>query len=157
MPYKSEEKRKEWEKQYYRKNKERISIYCKKWYRRTYKERAKYRERMKEPRKQLDARRNKEIREIILRHYCKNNKIKCELHKTYFPNDNTITDTRILVIDHINGGGCKQKRELGVQGAQFYRWLMKHNFPKGYQIICHNCNWIKKWEQNEVPRGRCHE
>jgi len=45
-----------------------------------------------------------------------------------------------LTIDHIHGGGSRQRRSLGLTGSFFYYWLIKHNFPKGYRVLCYNCN-----------------
>ncbi len=44
-----------------------------------------------------------------------------------------------LTIDHINGGGTQHRKELG-GGTAFYLWLLRHNFPPGYQVMCYNCN-----------------
>lgn len=43
-----------------------------------------------------------------------------------------------LEIDHINGGGNKHRREIGI--GNLYKWLVKNNFPPGYQILCCICN-----------------
>jgi hypothetical protein len=59
------------------------------------------------------------------------------------------SDIRALSIDHINGGGRKHTQELKKVGTIFYRWLIKNNFPKGYQVLCMNCNYIKKIENKE--------
>lgn len=48
-----------------------------------------------------------------------------------------------LVIDHINGGGNKEHDIVG-HGTQFYRWLIKNNYPSGYQVLYHNCNFSKR-------------
>jgi len=45
-----------------------------------------------------------------------------------------------LSIDHIGGGGRQQKLKLKRWGINFYRWLRQNNFPKGYRVLCHNCN-----------------
>jgi predicted restriction endonuclease len=46
-----------------------------------------------------------------------------------------------LSIDHINGSGRKQMKELNFgRGIKFYRWLIKNNFPSGYRTLCLNCN-----------------
>lgn len=47
-----------------------------------------------------------------------------------------------LTIDHVNGGGGKHRKKLGVSaGISFYRWLRKQGFPKDeYQVLCYNCN-----------------
>lgn len=46
-----------------------------------------------------------------------------------------------LSIDHIDGGGTKQRKSLGVNNI--YPWLIRNNYPKGYQVLCHNCNLAK--------------
>lgn len=49
-----------------------------------------------------------------------------------------------LSIDHINGGGYKHRKEIGGYfGRNFYKWLVKNNFPDGFQVLCHNCNLAK--------------
>lgn len=42
-----------------------------------------------------------------------------------------------LAIDHVNGGGCKHRADVG---NKICRWLVKNNFPPGFQVLCHNCN-----------------
>jgi len=54
-----------------------------------------------------------------------------------------ITDIRVLTIDHINDGGTKQRKELNASGSLFYRWLVKNNYPEGFQVLCYNCNIVK--------------
>ena len=58
-----------------------------------------------------------------------------------------IQDVDVLQIDHVNGGGNKQRRALGNNGSgiPFYRWLKKNGFPDDYQVLCANCN-VKKWK-----------
>jgi hypothetical protein len=46
-----------------------------------------------------------------------------------------------LCIDHINGGGSKHRREG--KFPSMYQWLKTHNFPEGFQVLCHNCNMAK--------------
>jgi hypothetical protein len=49
-----------------------------------------------------------------------------------------------LAIDHIDGGGRKHLESLGINaGCIFHRWLKKNNFPQGFQVLCHNCNFAK--------------
>ncbi len=52
-------------------------------------------------------------------------------------------DFTFLVIDHIGGGGRKQRDEEfnGFGGACSYRWLRREGFPSGFRVLCHNCNW----------------
>lgn len=48
-----------------------------------------------------------------------------------------------LCIDHINGGGMAHLKQLNRRGISFYVWLKKNNYPKGFQVLCHNCNLAK--------------
>lgn len=43
-----------------------------------------------------------------------------------------------LAIDHINGGGNKHQKQIN--GLAMGIWLRKNNYPKGFRILCHNCN-----------------
>lgn len=45
-----------------------------------------------------------------------------------------------LSIDHKNGGGRKERRQYGSKLAYS---LIRREYPKGYQILCHNCNQAK--------------
>lgn len=55
--------------------------------------------------------------------------------------------TEKLSIDHINGGGSEHRKSLfnsaDLSGAHFYTWLVKNNFPEGYQTLCVPCNSSK--------------
>lgn len=44
-----------------------------------------------------------------------------------------------LTIDHIGGGGNKQRREVG--WGRLYHWLRKNNYPDGYRVLCIQCNF----------------
>jgi hypothetical protein len=48
-----------------------------------------------------------------------------------------------LQIDHIDGWGAEHRRTLKKDGVAFYRWLCKNHFPKGFQVLCANCNSAK--------------
>jgi hypothetical protein len=56
------------------------------------------------------------------------------------------TDTRALQIDHVNGNGRKD-RKLGNSSYSYFRRIRLN--PSEYQILCANCNWIKRFENNE--------
>jgi hypothetical protein len=63
-------------------------------------------------------------------------------------------DERALSIDHVNGGGSKERATVG---GGYYSMILRrlrdgHN---GYQLLCCNCNQIKKRENNE-ERFRVH-
>lgn len=51
------------------------------------------------------------------------------------------SEYEFLTIDHAQGGGRKERAELGILGAAgFARWLAKQGYPEGYRVLCHNCN-----------------
>jgi len=62
-------------------------------------------------------------------------------------------DKRALQIDHVHGGG---KREIGK--GYSYVWFLKlladPNLDKKYQLLCANCNWIKRAERREFTKRR---
>lgn len=54
-----------------------------------------------------------------------------------------------LALDHINGGGRKHRQETG--GGGFYSWLRRHNYPAGFQVLCHNCNLGRQFNGGTCP------
>ena len=62
------------------------------------------------------------------------------------------TDTRVLGMDHINGGGSKHRKETGCgSGDNMNAWLIKNGFPAGVvQVMCFNCN-----DGKQVNGGTC--
>jgi hypothetical protein len=63
-----------------------------------------------------------------------------------------ITDARVLQVDHVNGGGAQEKNSLGTYGI--YRNVLD-GIP-GYQLLCANCNWIKRAENKEALGRKRH-
>jgi len=75
--------------------------------------------------------RNKKIRLKVLNHYSKGiPSCACCGEKTI----------EFLSIHHINGGGAKHKKSLS---GHLYDWIIRENYPAGFQILCHNCNQAK--------------
>ena len=63
-------------------------------------------------------------------------------------------DSRALQIDHIYGGGAKELREFN-STYRYYKYLLSLTLPnESYQLLCANCNWIKKFERNENANGK---
>jgi hypothetical protein len=60
-------------------------------------------------------------------------------------------DSRALQIDHVNGGGSKERKNRPFTGS-FHRVVIKSVLKKEnkYQLLCANCNWIKRHERNET-------
>ena len=74
------------------------------------------------------------VRTQVLLHYSNGNpRCMCP--------DCSVTEERFLAIDHKNGGGVEHRKELGFGGQRFWLWLIKNNFPPGYRVLCHNCNF----------------
>lgn len=105
---------------WYRQNCERIKAERKRWY-------AENREFAREKHKERAV----AIRMAVLEHYgC-----KCTCCG--------VTEPKFLSIDHIDGGGTEHRKKLGLSGKAIYYWLIKNNFPPGFQVLCHNCNMAK--------------
>lgn len=51
------------------------------------------------------------------------------------------TGRRFLSIDHIDESGSEHRKI--VDAATFYSWLRRNKYPKGFQVLCHNCNFAK--------------
>jgi hypothetical protein len=51
--------------------------------------------------------------------------------------------TEDLTIDHVNGDGRAHREEIGGAGHALYAWLVKNDFPTGFQVLCMLCNASK--------------
>ena len=61
------------------------------------------------------------------------------------------TELAFLTLDHINGSGTKHRKELKMNGGtSTYSWLKRNKYPKGFQVLCFNCNCGRN-----VNRGIC--
>jgi hypothetical protein len=45
-----------------------------------------------------------------------------------------------LSIDHIHGGGYQHMKTIK---SNLDRWLKRQGFPKGYRVLCYNCNFVR--------------
>lgn len=86
--------------------------------------------------KQQDNKRRRRLRNRVLIHYSKVDYPCCV--------DCGEWDIRCLSIDHINGGGTQHRKETG-SGVKFYHWLEKNNYPQGYDTVCMNCNFRRRY------------
>lgn len=46
----------------------------------------------------------------------------------------------LLTMDHINGDGADDRR---TNGGNLYRRLLREGLPRGFQVLCFNCNRAK--------------
>lgn len=63
------------------------------------------------------------------------------------------SDARVLHIDHVDGGGVRHRKEFGSR-YQYYRSII-NNGSSGLQLLCANCNFKKKREEDRAY-GRSH-
>jgi len=65
----------------------------------------------------------------------------------YGLHDKPFTDIRCLQIDHINGGGTRERR-TGIftsnKYPQIIKFIKENPHQTKYQLLCANCNWIKR-------------
>lgn len=66
------------------------------------------------------------------------------------------SDIRALQIDHVNGGGTREKRNGGTYQMyrRLYRMVLNNEVIRDYQVLCANCNWIKRHENHEVATSK---
>ena len=57
------------------------------------------------------------------------------------------TCIELLAIDHKKK---RTKKEKGLTGKSFYKYLKENNYPEGYQVLCFSCNFVK-----ELYNGKC--
>lgn len=62
-------------------------------------------------------------------------------------------ELELLTIDHIDGGGNKHRKSIGVKsgGNAFYHWLKNNDFPDGFQVLCWNCQYRKRRDEMTPP------
>lgn len=56
-------------------------------------------------------------------------------------------DRRALQIDHLNGGGRQHRMSMNGSPTRLYRYVLDN--PDEFQILCANCNTIKRIELRE--------
>jgi len=137
---------KEYFKKYYQENKEKINKRNNE-YKKQYD--LKNKEKKKEYAKQYDLKNQEKLKEkrkiykfnkriIVYNHYC-NGDARCQRCGE--------TNIKCLSIDHINSGGRKHRKEINNRSLPI--WLIQNCFPKGFQILCMNCQFIKRVEEKE--------
>jgi hypothetical protein len=56
-----------------------------------------------------------------------------------------------LTIDHMNGRKQYEKKNHKYRGWMLKMYLRKHNYPKGYQTLCWNCNGARSLNGGVCP------
>lgn len=136
---------------YYKRHKEKILKKQREYYHKKKKENPDWYEKENERKKILQRKyHNEKGRDFALRR-------KLKIIKHYGPNCACcgVLEHEFLAVDHINGGGNEHRRKMGIKGGRhFYDWLFKNNFPDGFQILCHNCNFAKDHFKEGCPHSR---
>lgn len=128
MTKRNKEEKLEWQRNYHLKNRDNQNKYSREWNKRN--------------KEKMDLYRLKRKQNAMLP-YCENGLICCK--KCGY------TDIRALSIDHINGGGNQQNNKIK---NNIYKWLKDNNYPKGFQVLCMNCQWVKRSENKECKGSR---
>ena len=146
---KATEKQKGYMRKYYQKNKGKISQI-----------RKSHHQENKERRKELARNYFNSHRDLVLKHqvgYRVKYNLKKKIEVLSFYSDGSLqckscgfNDLRALSIDHINGGGSRHRE---IMKGDTYGWLRRNNFPDGYQVLCMNCQWIKRQVNRECYKG----
>jgi hypothetical protein len=66
------------------------------------------------------------------------------------------SDYRALQIDHVNSDGALERAKFGGSATIRFYLRVADSFTKGenrYQLLCCNCNWIKRSECGETANG----
>jgi hypothetical protein len=109
-----------------------------------------WRERNRELIRARDAKYRAVLKKEVLSHYSVKDIPICE---TCLVRGIEIVEIDALTIDHIGGGGLKQRKELGIVGGHhLYRWLKRNDYPKGYRVLCFTCNCVRnrKGDDNQA-------
>lgn len=59
-----------------------------------------------------------------------------------------IVDFRVLQVDHVDGGGRKDIDSFSSHN-RYYKSILLDQTDK-FQLLCANCNWIKRYENKEI-------
>ena len=51
------------------------------------------------------------------------------------------SEIKFLSIDHIENDGSEHRKKIGKNNL--YYWLKLNGYPKGFQVLCYNCNFAK--------------
>lgn len=138
------EHEREWRKLYWNKNRQKFLEKKKQYYEKNKdfvkKQRMKYYEK------------NKDFCQSFMRNYNKNRRARIRsIILWYFgyhcSKCGYNADPRALQLDHINGGGSQEQKALGPISAYYYK-KPQELFEK-FQLLCANCNYIKRHENNE--------
>ena len=124
--------------EYGRNDKERWKNYNAELQRKTEK-----RSRRAEEKRQYGLKHRHDIKHEAFSHYSASGDIKCA--RCGFD------DTRALTLYGVKGDAKQEEQEAVHGGWNLYDWLKKHNWPKGYRLLCENCVFIESGRGSLYP------
>lgn len=136
---------------YYQKNKERILANTKQYYE-THKEQQKASQRKwqnehPEKIKEYSAKwRAAHPEENIARNHDYKDRLRQRVFEHYGNRCQCCGEERqeFFAMDHVHGGGNEHRRKEKIRGSgDLFLWIIRHDFPDDFRILCHNCNMSK--------------
>lgn len=61
------------------------------------------------------------------------------------------TEPKFLCLDHVENDGARHRKEMGGGGDRILRWLKRNGFPRGFRVVCANCNQGKQLNGGVCP------
>jgi len=116
---------------YYHMNKEKNKENMRLW-------RLKNRDKLRIAKRENARKRRLEILSMLGDHKC----VKCGYSEDY----------RVLQIDHVRSNGTEDRKKMAHSWSYLFWKKALIERPSDYQILCANCNWIKRYENNELER-----
>ena len=93
--------------------------------------------------RELNKREQQKLKTEVLEHYS-GGTIAC-----YCCGENEMS---MLTIDHENRDGKEHRKKINSKGGNStYRWLRKNNYPKGFRVLCYNCNIAREFNNGVCP------
>lgn len=95
--------------------------------------------------------RNQQYKKIVMEHYGKGRCVCCEESIISF-----------LTINHKNNNGSEHRKKISGRedgsggGSETYKWLIKNNFPDGFDVQCNNCNSGSFYNGGVCPHSGVH-
>lgn len=106
--------------------------------------RIKNREKIREQERRRYAGYSKEwLAKVVLKNKNRRIRLRLEAIKRYGGVCTCCGEKQIefLCIDHVEGGGNKHRKTMTTKSIG--EWLYANNYPKGFQVLCFNCNSAK--------------
>lgn len=154
MPLKDSEANKKYRQQYYQKNKEREKKQSKDYYQNHKEELQKWSHKYYHNHQQEYLRNIKKKHELLKGEIIELLGGKCA-NPYNLPHPDWCNSLECLQIDHVHGNGPKERKQFKSPWTLYLYILEKIKAgSKDYQLLCANCNWIKRHKNGENPYGK---